>query len=201
MVVTPGGWRGTYSDFYAPQTTNARLFSFQSDRDEVEELPLEDLSSASLLSSPSPSSSLQQKNRTSRCVPATSRILVVEATREKYDSESSASSQVSPELFDSICSTWRISPLFKERISRPGSLPRFEYEYHEGQQRLGDENMKADHTSHAGNVKRELKAIDIGFQWGPGHGTFIVACGQYNFDTRTLHMLVSWRGILSTKST
>ncbi|KAK5056147.1 hypothetical protein LTR84_012700 [Exophiala bonariae] len=191
MVVTPGGWRGTFSDFYAPQTTNARLFSFHSDRDDVEELPLESLSLASA------SSPLQENNRAPRCVPAASEILVLEATGEKFDHESSASSQVTAELFDSVCSTWRISPLVKERISRPGSLPRFEYEYDERQQLQGDENMNDGQTSRAGNEKLRMKAIDIGFQWGPGHGTFIVACGKYDFDTRALHMFVSWRGIFS----
>lgn len=83
------------------------------------------------------------------------------------------------------CSQWRIPSSFVQSILKPGSLSRFE--------------QSLEFSSPSGE-RSTLKAINIGFRWGPGHCNFIVAFGRYNIATSSLNMILSWRDILDFKA-
>lgn len=72
-------------------------------------------------------------------------------------------------------------------------MPRFEYLLDQGEQLEAEEHPTAEDKS---DSKRRLHAIDIGFQWGPGHGNFIIALGKYHLASRTLNLFLSSNGIL-----
>ncbi|KAH7153586.1 hypothetical protein EDB81DRAFT_791634 [Dactylonectria macrodidyma] len=91
----------------------------------------------------------------------------------------------SRDLFEQICQSWGIRELFQQKINKPGSLPYFVH--------LSEEASLPTKT-------RCIKAIDLGFRWGPGHSNYVVFFGRFDFENSTFRAFLSSRNVLRCPS-
>lgn len=89
--------------------------------------------------------------------------------------------QATEDCVTTVCAKWGIPVPFLQRIIAPGSLPRLEYFLEQ---------------SEPCTEIRRLNGVNVGFRWGPGHSTFILAFGRYDVANSTLMMLLSSKNLL-----
>ncbi|KAH7228647.1 hypothetical protein B0J15DRAFT_473276 [Fusarium solani] len=91
----------------------------------------------------------------------------------------------SRDLVERICQSWGIPELFQRKINKPGSLPYFA--------QLAEKTSPPTQT-------RCIKAINLGFRWGPGHSNYLVCFGRFDFENSTFRAFLSSRDVLKCPS-
>jgi hypothetical protein len=83
-----------------------------------------------------------------------------------------------------VCTGWGMPWSFLRRILKPGALPCFVSLVEEEPSSSAEKNVSC------------LKAINLGFRWGAGHGNYVVFFGRFDVKTLTLRGFLSSLNVL-----